>query len=150
MPLDDYTLATALVASSYIIRIVSATSSAVRTDNVSVVIYLEIVPCVQLFERNCDLEFIGWSSLLLPKSKYNVSIVRNFSVDACYLLLEHPAENTSKRIVLLPLRFIYTLFATAVVFTALILIAEHLIRVSYVMEPLFCVFISLVSVWMIL
>lgn len=55
MPLDDYTLATALVASSYIIRIVSATSSAVRTDNVSVVLYLEIVPCVQLFERNCDL-----------------------------------------------------------------------------------------------
>ena len=65
MARDYLTLALALWARCYMIGVVSTAASAVRADNITVVLQLEVRPSVQFLQCNGDLKVYTRSCLLL-------------------------------------------------------------------------------------
>ena len=70
---DNGALALTVWTCGYIVFIVCSTASAMRANNVAVVLQFKISTCVQLCQRNRDFQTYTWSCLFRPINKVKKS-----------------------------------------------------------------------------
>lgn len=120
-----------MVAFCHIIGVICATTTAMRADNVPVVLELKVGARVKLRKRHCNLEIDRWSSLLL-------------------LLAEHVAEHASEWIHLLLFGLIGTFLAASVILASFIVVSNYFIGCSDIVELCLRGLVTCVPVWMVL
>jgi len=124
-----------LGACFHIIRVVSTTTSAMRTNNASSILYFHVFARIDVFQRHFNLNSHSWSGLL--------SLLMSTKTTTTKEVMEH-----TKWVMIWHFRLIYAWFSALIIFSSFFSITKNIICRWDVLKCFKSVFVIGIFVWM--